>query len=156
ITGTAVQGMAITVPVGVVCFLPLAILMGAAGRLPQLSSTDAGWMTAVGLLHFVVGRYCNYSASQAAGVNLTAPGIQLQVVVTLVLAVVVLHEPCIVLQVIGGVVMLAGAFITQQQSSNGARKSPARRTASRSLQTEGGATSGLGFIPRRAAGYLFA
>ena len=28
ITGTAVQGMAITVPVGVVCFLPLALLIG--------------------------------------------------------------------------------------------------------------------------------
>jgi drug/metabolite transporter (DMT)-like permease len=156
ITGTAVQGMAITVPVGVVCFLPLALLMGAAGQLPQLSSTDAGWMTAVGLLHFVVGRYCNYSASQAAGVNLTAPVIQLQVVVTLVLAVVVLHEPCTVLQVIGGVVMLAGAFITQQQWSHGARKSPAGPTASRSLQAEGSAASGLSFIPRRAAGYLFA
>jgi drug/metabolite transporter (DMT)-like permease len=156
ITGTAVQGMAITVPVGVVCFLPLAILMGAAGRLPQLSSTDAGWMAAVGLLHFVVGRYCNYSASQAAGVNLTAPVIQLQVVVTLVLAVVVLHEPCTVLQVIGGAVMLAGAFITQQQWSNSARKSPAGSMVSRSPHAEGGATSGLSFIPRRAAGYLFA
>jgi len=153
-TGTAVQGMAITVPVGVVCFLPLAILMGAAGRLPQLSSTDAGWMAAVGLLHFVVGRYCNYSASQAAGVNLTAPVIQLQVVVTLALAVVVLREPCTALQTIGGAVMLAGAFITQQQWSNEARKSGP--TASRFLHAEGGATRGPSFIPRRAAGYLFA
>jgi drug/metabolite transporter (DMT)-like permease len=156
ITGTAVQGMAITVPIGVACFLPLALLMGAAGRLPQLSSSGAAWMAGVGLLHFVLGRYCNYSASQAAGVNLTAPVIQLQVVVTLVLAVVVLHEPCTVLQVIGGVVMLAGAFITQQQWSNEARKSRTGSTASRSSLAEGDATGGLGFIPRRAAGYLFA
>src|SRR5205807_1698957 len=73
-----------------------------------------------------------------------------------VLAVVVLHEPCTVLQVIGGAVMLAGAFITQQQWSNGARKSPAGSTISRSLHAEGGATSEYSFIPRRAAGYLFA
>jgi drug/metabolite transporter (DMT)-like permease len=113
-------------------------------------------MAAVGLLHFVVGRYCNYSASQAAGVNLTAPVIQLQVVVTLALAVVVLREPCTVLQTIGGAVMLAGAFITQQQWSNGARKSPTGSTVSRSSHAEADATSGLSFIPRRAAGYLFA
>jgi drug/metabolite transporter (DMT)-like permease len=156
VTGTAVQGMAITVPIGIACFLPLAILMAAAGRLPALSSSGAAWMAGVGLLHFVVGRYCNYSASQAAGVNLTAPVIQLQVVVTLVLAVIVLHEPCTVLQLIGGVVMLAGAFITQQQWSNDARKSRGSLPASRALQAEAEAKLGLKFIPRRAAGYLFA
>src|SRR5262245_14440592 len=156
VTGTPIQGMAVTIPLGVVCFLPFAVLSTAVAGLPPFTPQAIAWLAVVGLLHFVGGRYCNYSASQAAGVNLTAPVIQLQVVVTLVLAVVVLHEPCTVLQVIGGVVMLAGAFITQQQWSNGARKSPARPTGSRSLQTEGGATSGLGFIPRRAAGYLFA
>ena len=72
-------------------------------------------MAGVGVLHFVFGRYCNYSANQVAGVNLTAPVVQLQVLVTLVLAVVILHEPCTALQMIGGALILAGSLITQRQ-----------------------------------------
>ena len=74
-------------------------------------------MAGLGVLHFVIGRYCNFRANQVAGVNLTAPVVQLQVVVTMVLAVIVLHEPCTVLQMIGGVVMLAGSLITQQPAA---------------------------------------
>ena len=156
VTGTPAQGMAVTVPVGVVCFLPLAILSDAAARLAQLPRTAAAWMAGVGIVHFVLGRYCNYRANQAAGSNLTAPVIQLQVVVTLVLAVIVLREPCTVLQAIGGAVMLAGALVTQRQSSNGMRNGSDALAVSRSLQTEPDAADGLGFIPRRATGYLFA
>src|SRR5262249_57962178 len=116
----------------------------------------AAWMAGVGIVHFVLGRYCNYRANQAAGSNLTAPVIQLQVVVTLVLAVIVLREPCTVLQAIGGAVMLAGALVTQRQSSNGMRNGSGALAVSRSLQAEGDAADGLGFIPRRATGYLFA
>ena len=73
------------------------------------------WMAGLGVLHFVIGRYFNFKANQVAGINLTAPVVQLQVVVTMVLAVLVLHEPCTLLQMIGGVVMLAGSLITQSQ-----------------------------------------
>jgi drug/metabolite transporter (DMT)-like permease len=156
VTGTPAQGMAITLPVGVVCFLPAAMVAHAVARVPQLSSTDAAWMAGVGLMHFVIGRYCNYRANQAAGVNLTAPVIQLQVVVTLVLAVVVLHEPCTVLQTIGAVVMLGGAFITQRQSANRARHKASDSAICHSSQAEGDAANGPKFNPRRSSGYLFA
>jgi uncharacterized membrane protein len=64
--------------------------------------------------------------------------IQLNVVVTLVLAVLVLGEPCTVLQVLGGVLMLAGALTTQQQGPGGSSASIPR------------------FVPRYAEGYFFA
>jgi drug/metabolite transporter (DMT)-like permease len=150
VTGTPAQGMAVTVPIGVVCFLPLAILAEAAVRLPRLTASAVAWMAAVGLLHFIVGRYCNYRASHAAGVNLTAPVIQLQVVVTLVLAVIVLREPCTVLQAIGGAVMLGGAFITQQEGSSRAGSLREDPKTLRPCREE------TKFIPQRAAGYLFA
>jgi uncharacterized membrane protein len=67
-------------------------------------------------LHFVLGRYCNFRASQAAGVNLTAPVVQLNSVVTLVLAVVVLREPCTMLQTIGAILMVGGSLLTQRSS----------------------------------------
>ena len=73
-----------------------------------------GW-PGLGVLHFVIGRYCNFRANQVAGINLTAPVVQLQVVVTMVLAVIVLHEPCTALQMIGGALILAGSLITQRQ-----------------------------------------
>jgi drug/metabolite transporter (DMT)-like permease len=119
ITGTAVQGMAVTIPVGLLCFIPAALLTGAAALLPRLPASSIGWMACVGLLHFVVGRYCNYRANQAAGVNLTAPIIQLQVLVAVIQAVIILREPCTVLQVVGAVVMIGGALMTQRRAWRG-------------------------------------
>jgi uncharacterized membrane protein len=60
-------------------------------------------------------------------------------VVTLILAVAVLREPCTVLQVIGGVAMVSGAFVTQRQ------------------QIAAVASAGaVAFSPRVAEGVLFA
>src|SRR5262249_42816302 len=150
VTGTPIQGMAVTIPLGVVCFLPFAVLSTAIAGLPPFTPQAIAWLAVVGLLHFVGGRYCNYPpshlarrhltyrASQLAGVNLTAPVIQLQVIVTLVLAVAVLHEPFTVLQLIGSVVMVAGSLVTQQPA-HAARGGEAAK-----------------FNPRRGAGFLFA
>src|SRR5262249_21056762 len=114
------------------------------------------WMMAVGLLHFLFGRYCNYRANQYAGANLTGPVIQLQVVVTLALAVVVLNEPCTALQVMGGIVMLAGFFITQSQQLRAA--TAAAGTAKATSPPAGDAHAAVvpKFVPRHAEGYLFA
>jgi len=142
VTGTPAQGMVLTVPIGVLCFLLIAAVTGEIGRLPEFPLTAALWMSGVGVLNFVFGRYCNYRGNQCAGANLTGPVIQLNVVVTLALAVAVLDEPCSLLQIAGGTVMLAGAFITQGQNANGAR-SLAAVAASK-------------FVPRVAEGYLFA
>jgi drug/metabolite transporter (DMT)-like permease len=147
VTGTVIQAMAITVPIGLVCFIPASLVTGAAARLPTLPAASLVAMAGVGLLHFIVGRFCNYRANQAAGANLVAPVIQLQVFVSVVLAVVVLGEPCTVLQLAGGVVMLAGALITQRQPHKPAdAKAAARRSA----------PSEHAFLPRRAVGYIFA
>jgi drug/metabolite transporter (DMT)-like permease len=147
ITGTVIQAMAVTVPIGLACFIPASLFAGAATRLPTLPAASLAAMAGVGLLHFIVGRYCNYRANQAAGANLVAPVIQLQVFVSVVLAVVLLGEPCSVLQLTGGVVMLAGALITQRQPHKPAdAKADARRSA----------PSEHAFLPRRTVGYIFA
>jgi drug/metabolite transporter (DMT)-like permease len=143
ITGTVIQAMAVTVPIGLACFIPASLFAGAATRLPTLPAASLAAMAGVGLLHFIVGRYCNYRANQAAGANLVAPVIQLQVFVSVVLAVVLLGEPCSVLQLAGGVVMLAGALITQRQPH---KPADARRSA----------PSEHAFLPRRTIGYIFA
>src|ERR1043166_5851803 len=135
--------MAVSVPLGIVCFPPLALLTGELFRLPQFPQTAIAWMAGLGVLHFVLGRYCNFRANSVAGVNLTAPVVQLQVVVTMVLAVVVLHEPCTALQMIGGVLILLGSLITQ--------RAPARTAAAETKKPDLPL-----FTPRYVAGYLFA
>ena len=145
VSGTPIQAMAVTVPLGVICFLPLAFLTGELFRLPQFPPAAIGWMACLGVVHFVIGRYCNFRANSVAGVNLTAPVVQLQILVTMVLAVIVLHEPCTALQIIGGLLIVAGSIITQ--------RAPAR-TAAPVVDTSNPAVPV--FVPRYLAGYLFA
>jgi len=137
-TGTPAQGMALSNPVGVICFLVAAVLTGEITRIVAFPSMAAVCMACVGILHFVFGRYASFKASQSAGANLTSPVIQLNVVVTLGLAVIVLGERCTVLQIIGGIVMLSAAVITQQQSAASATTATAK------------------FSPRYAEGFFFA
>ena len=118
------QAMAVTVPVGAAGFLALAICRG----LPALLAfrLRRPWMAGQGIMHFVIGRFFNYRASQLVGVNLSAPVVQLQVVVAMVLAVLTMHEPFTGLQSIGAVLMLGGSFLTQKHRCR-ERQKPSRR-----------------------------
>ena len=140
ISGTPAQGMIISMPVGLACFLAVALLTGALQSLNRFSTSAFATLSAAGVFHFVLGRYCNFRASQAAGVNLTAPVIQLNSVVTLVLAVAILQEPCTMLQATGAVLMVAGSLVTQR-SSEPAASSKLNEPA---------------FKPRVAVGFFFA
>jgi drug/metabolite transporter (DMT)-like permease len=157
ITGSPIQGMAITIPVGLIGFVPIALVTGLLARFPHLALRSIAWMAGVGLLHFLIGRYCNYRANQAAGVNLTAPVVQLQVFVSVVLAVIILGEPCTVLQLGGGIVMLAGALLTQRQPMKPAKPAVKPAAAAGVAVPAGASPSSVPvFVPHRAAGYTFA
>jgi drug/metabolite transporter (DMT)-like permease len=138
LTGTPAQGMVLSNPIGVLCFLIVAVLTAEITRIGEFPSVTAAWMAGVGILHFVLGRYANLRANQRVGANLTAPVTQLNVIVTLTLAVLVLGEPCTVLQIAGGAIMLSGAFITQRQTLASLPAAAAN------------------FTPRHAEGLLFA
>jgi drug/metabolite transporter (DMT)-like permease len=141
ITGTPAQGMVISMPVGLACFLALALLTGGLQAFSRFSSSALVSLSAAGVLHFVLGRYCNFRASQAAGVNLTAPVMQLNAVVTLILAVVILREPCTMLQVAGAILMVTGSLVTQRASQPTSPSKPHDTSA---------------FRPRVAVGFFFA
>jgi drug/metabolite transporter (DMT)-like permease len=145
LTGTPIQGMVITVPIGVLCFLPIALLTGDLTHLAAFPVVAAASMAGAGVLYFLFGRYCFFRANHSAGANLSAPVIQMQVVVTLALAVIVLMEPCTLLQMLGGVVMLGGSLLTQSQRAS-------RRRARVSVAEASAAPT---FVPRFAEGMLF-
>ena len=158
LTGTVMQAMAVTVPVGATGFLALAAVTGALPALLEFPPMAAAWMAGQGIVHFLVGRFFNYRASQLVGVNLSAPVVQLQVAVTLLLAVLTMHEPFTVLQSIGAVLMLAGSFATQTQST---QRTIAKAAQPPSPASEAAAHAGrererkLSFTPRYLTGYLF-
>ena len=60
ITGTAAQGMVISLPVGLMCFLAAALLTGAIQSAGRLTTSGLASLSAAGVLHFVFGRYCNF------------------------------------------------------------------------------------------------
>jgi uncharacterized membrane protein len=113
VTGSVLQGMALTVPIGGLSFLVITIVSGEVGQLTVFPLTAFAWLACQGVVHFVIGRYCNYRSNQLMGVNLTAPVVQLQVPFAMMLAVIALHEKFTALQAIGSALMLGGSFITQ-------------------------------------------
>ena len=91
VTGSVLQGMAVTVPIGGLSFLLMTVAFGELGQLVMFPTAALTWLACQGVVHFVIGRYCNYKSNQLMGVNLTAPVVQLQVPFAMLLAVVILH-----------------------------------------------------------------
>jgi len=144
VTGSVLQGMAMTVPIGGLSFLVIALTFGEFGQLTLFPAVAIAWLAGQGIVHFVLGRYCNYKSNQLMGVNLSAPVVQLQVPVAMMLAVLTLHEKFTVLQTIGSVLMLGGSFVTQT------------KTAKPSAKPATGAAAPPAFRPRIVSGYLMA
>ncbi|HJU17868.1 MAG TPA: DMT family transporter [Stellaceae bacterium] len=163
VTGSVLQGMAMTVPIGGLSFLVLAVAFGQLDQLIRFPAAAFAWLAGQGIVHFVLGRYCNYRSNQLMGVNLAAPVVQLQVPVAMMLAVAILHEKFTVLQFIGSVLMLGGSFITQSRSSRKASASTSLPAAASMAGLSSprqaaapGPASEPPFRPRVVIGYLFA
>lgn len=140
LAGTASQGMAVTVPIGaVVTFLAVAI----PGLLPILWEFDATgyWLlAAAGVLHFVLGRYCNYRALKSIGSNLSGPVQEMSLVWTVGLAIVLLAETVTVQQLLGIAIIIFAPMITFRKKAQ--------------VQSKKEAPSG--FQPKYVEGYTFA
>ena len=145
VTGSVLQGMATTVPIGGLSFLVIAFALGELGQVTLFPAVAVAWLAGQGIVHFVLGRYCNYKSNQLMGVNLAAPVVQLQVPFAMLLAVATLHEKFTMLQAIGSVLMLGGSFVTQRNSSRGGQASAAA-----------GPKAEPAFRPQIVSGYLFA
>jgi drug/metabolite transporter (DMT)-like permease len=117
ITGSVLQGMALTVPIGGLSFLVMTICLGELNQIFAFSAVALAWLSGQGLVHFVIGRYCNYKSNQLMGVNLAGPVIQLQVPIAMLLAVATLHERFTILQAFGSALMVGGSFATQRNVS---------------------------------------
>jgi drug/metabolite transporter (DMT)-like permease len=149
VTGSVLQGMALTVPIGGLSFLVMTVAFGQLSELAMFPKAAVAWLAGQGIVHFVIGRYCNFKSSQLMGVNLSAPVVQLQVPFAMLLAVLTLHERFTVLQAIGTVLMLGGSFVTQGNSGQG--NSGQGKKALAAPEPKSSST----FQPRVLPGYLF-
>jgi len=155
VTGSVLQGMAVTVPIGGLSFLIMAIMFGELYQLALFPVMSVAWLAGQGIVHFVLGRYCNYKSNQLMGVNLTAPVVQLQVPFAMLLALVMLHEKFTALQAIGSTLMLGGSFITQSNAGQGKKQAPAPTRGPTALSPEVQPTLKPSFQPRVVSGYAF-
>jgi drug/metabolite transporter (DMT)-like permease len=156
VTGSVLQGMAMTVPIGGLSFLVMTVAFGELGQLVLFPSVALAWLAGQGIVHFVVGRYCNYKSNQLMGVNLAAPVVQLQVPFAMMLAVVTLHEKFSMLQVIGSALMLGGSLVTQSKTKKASAALPAPPPFGTMPSQQKQAVTRPAFRPRVFSGYLFA
>jgi drug/metabolite transporter (DMT)-like permease len=163
VTGSVLQGMALTVPIGGLSFLVMAIAFGELSEVVVIPTVAMLWLAVQGVVHFVIGRYCNYRSNQLMGVNLAAPVIQLQVPFAMITAVATLHEAFTTLQAIGTAMMLGGSFTTQsnaaQEKKVSAPLSAAVANVADSIprgSAEAGTKDKPTFRPQVFWGYIFA
>jgi drug/metabolite transporter (DMT)-like permease len=138
LTGSVLQGMAITVPIGVPLFFIAALVTGYLGAVTAFSQEAVAALAAAGILHFVWGRYCNYRAMRAIGTNLAAPVQQINLIFTLALAILILGEKLTVLRLLGIALILIGPGFTLREGED-----KKERAAS---APNGGSSSGVAAI----------
>jgi drug/metabolite transporter (DMT)-like permease len=164
LTGTAIQGMAISVPIGVPLFLLAAYIGGELSEFDRFGAWNVAFLCAAGFMHFVWGRYYNMLSLAAVGSNLAGPVQQFQLILALALALIFLDETLSPLKVIGILLVVSGpSFIIH------GRQTEKRRAARRSAQGSVGAAATSDttaeqaqtpaepkFKPRMMEGYIYA
>jgi uncharacterized membrane protein len=115
LTGTVLQAMAITVPIGLPISFLVALATGSLAAVTGFSTRALVALSASGIMHFVWGRYCNYRATRAIGTNLVAPIQQINLIVTLLLAIWILGETLTPLRMLGIALVLLGPSFTLRE-----------------------------------------
>lgn len=159
LSGSVVQAMAITVPIGMPVFLIGALALGSFGIVTSFSPRALLFLSVAGVIHFVWGRYCNYRATKAMGAILVAPVQQASLVIALGLAMAILGESLTPLRAVGIVLVLLGPTITLPAKKDKAKKAiavpvPAESTVGAAAVPK--AKTAPAFKPKYLEGYVFA
>jgi uncharacterized membrane protein len=159
LTGSVLQAMAITVPIGLPISFVVLLATGSLAAVASFSSRALLVLSLSGIIHFVWGRYCNYRATRAIGTNLVAPVQQINLILTLVLAVLILGETFTPLRLLGIALILLGPSFTLREGEARAQglDADATRAALEDEAVEKEApVARPAFEPRYAEGYFWA
>jgi uncharacterized membrane protein len=122
LAGSVLQAMAITVPIGLPISFLAALATGSLAAVAGFSTKGLIALSASGIMHFVWGRYCNYRATAAIGTNLVAPVQQINLIFTLLLAILILGETLTPLRLFGIALVLLGPTLTFRPDSQERRQ----------------------------------
>lgn len=147
VSGSVSQAITLAIPPGIPVFLLALIVSGNPWIITELSRQSLWVFAAVGISHFCVGRYFNYRALSAIGTNLAGPVMQLNLLVSLSLAIFFLGEKLTVIRIIGILMIVAGPMLARRAATPKPVSSAAPSSPT---------PSPLHFTPRLAEGYTFA
>ncbi len=165
LTGSVLQAMAITVPIGLPISFLVALATGSLAAVAGFSSRALVALSLSGVMHFVWGRYCNYRATRAIGTNLVAPIQQINLIFTLMLAIWILGETLTPLRMLGiALVLLGPSFTLRADVPSGTAPLRARalgadvtsQDPADSAPAEAIAAAPAAFRPSYAEGYFWA
>lgn len=135
LVGSVLQALAITVPAGVPLFALGCLALGGFGAFFGLSMEAWFWFSLAGIVHFIVGRYGNYRATQMLGAAQSGPITQVSLLVSLFLAIVFLGEHLTVLRMLGVILLLLGPMVILRSAK---AKGEVRTRAGQKLNYVGG------------------
>lgn len=118
LTGSVAQAMALSLPIGVLIFFLVLLASGSLGALASFSTQSVTLLSVAGVIHFAWGRYCDYRATKAMGVNLVGPVQQLSLILTLVLAVIILREEMTPLRILGIALVILGPWLSRERKEH--------------------------------------
>ena len=153
LTGTAVQGLAISLPLGLLTFLVVALVVGEWSEISKLTTRDITFLAAGGFMHFVWGRYFNIRSLAAIGSNLAGPVQQFQLLLSLCLAILFLGETLSPLKVLGIILIVSAPTYIFNRRAKLNRALPPPAT---DLDGDGSMAQSPSFQPRMKEGYIAA
>ncbi len=145
-SAAASQGLYITLFLGTIMFVPAALISGQMFQLGRITGHDYGIMALAGIVHILIGRYCNYRAVAAMGANRTQPIVGTSTLWSVLIAVAFLSEFLTPLMIAGIALVMVGPALVARPSSQ--VRSPARRAATTTVRNA--ATH-----PKLLEGYVF-
>jgi drug/metabolite transporter (DMT)-like permease len=160
-------GAFVTVLMGVPLFFIVCLFTGQIFDASELSASSYGLLAAAGLVHYVIGRYFNYSALQAIGAARAGPIQALGLPYSVIVAAIFLGEEITLGMAAGIVLIMAGPAIMVERRRKTPvvaaalvlERPPLAELASAPI-TAGPATAvpvkEEGFQLRQAEGYLYA
>ncbi len=101
VAGSAGQGLVITVIGGVPLFLIAALVSGQIFSTGDITGRGYAALTAAGVIHFLIGRYCTFRAYAAIGANRSSPVLQGTALLSVLFALTFLDEAMTPLKAVG-------------------------------------------------------
>jgi drug/metabolite transporter (DMT)-like permease len=157
LSGGAIQGLVISMPIGMAMFGVLAWVFGQWPMYARITWAEVSFLAAGGFMHFVWGRYCNIRSLAAVGSNLAGPVQQAQLLLSLALAIILLGETLSPFKILGILLIIgAPAYILRSRAKAKAGTHGRAEPAKAAVTASSGAAAKPAFMPRMAEGYVFA